>query len=136
MTRKKSPFLLSALLLITVSALGCGVNHAPPTTIDVGVARQSLERALAAWKEQAKPDSLMQDATAPLLVADEDWLMGFQLQAFELTQGQPTTMTAACVRFEVKLDLKSPKGERVQRKAQYSVTTSPSICVIREETNV
>ncbi len=127
---------MSALLLATVSALGCGVNHAPPTTIDVSVARQSLERALAAWKEQAKPDSLKQDAKAPVHVADEDWLMGYQLKGFELTPGEPKTMTASCVRFEVKLDLTSPKGERVQKKVQYSVTTSPSISVIREENNV
>jgi hypothetical protein len=136
MTPQNLRFLFGALLLASVSALGCGENHTPPATIDVGVARQSLERALAAWKGQVKPDSLRQDAKAPLHVADEDWIMGYQLQAFELTQGEPKPMTAACVRFEVKLDLTSPQGQRIQRKAQYSVTTSPSICVIREETNV
>lgn len=136
MTRRRFSLIVSALLLVTVSALGCGENHVPPATIDANVARQSLERALAAWKEKAKPDSLMQDAKAPIHMADEDWLMGFQLQNFELAQGEPKAMTSACVRFEVKLDLTSPQGQRVQRKVQYSVTTSPSISVVREETNV
>jgi hypothetical protein len=136
MKRKRLRLLSSALLIAMFSTLGCGGNHTPPATIDLNVAKESLNRALTAWKDQAQPQSLLQDAKTPLHVADEDWIMGYQLQAFELTQSEPKSMTASCVRFDVKLDLTSPKGQRVQRKVQYSVTTSPSISVIREETNV
>ena len=49
-------------MIFFVSAMGCGVNHTPPAAIDLNAARQSLDRLLTAWKEQAKPDSLLQDA--------------------------------------------------------------------------
>jgi hypothetical protein len=125
--------MIGTLIISFIGALGCGVNHTPPAAIDVGAARQSLDRVLTAWKEQAKPDSLLQDSKAPVHVADEDWIMGYQLKSFELAPGEPTPITAARVRFEVKLDLTSPQGKNVQRKVLYSVSTSPSISVIREE---
>lgn len=126
-------WMIGALMISLLSALGCGVNHTPPAAIDLGAARQSLDRALTAWKEQAKPDSLLQDAKAPVHVADEDWIMGYQLKSFELAAGDPTPITASRVRFEVKLDLTSPQGKSVQRNVLYSVSTSPSISVVREE---
>jgi hypothetical protein len=124
-----------AMCVALLSVFGCGGNNAPPATIDVNVARESLQRALTAWKDQAQPQSLMQDAASPVHVADEDWIMGFKLQAFEVASSEPMPITSACVRFEVKLELTSPKGQRVQKKAEYSVTTSPSISVVRAETN-
>lgn len=128
-------FWKGALLLLSFSALGCGVNHAPPKTIDVNVARSSLERALTAWKDQAQPQSLMQDPAAAVHVADEDWVMGYKLRSFAVAAGEPKPFTDACVRFEVKLEMTCPKGRSIQKTTEYSVTTSPSISVVRVDAN-
>jgi hypothetical protein len=135
--RSRRPFLLlvaafgAAMLLI----VGCGGPPKPPEGVDASLARTSLERVLNAWKEKSKPDALRQDSAAPIHAADEDWIMGYELVRYEISADAPQPIGSASLRYEVQLELKSPQGQRVDRKAKYLVSTSPSVSVVRAESN-
>lgn len=113
-----------AIALVLAFAAGCG---SAPTQSDPEVARQTLQRALDAWKRGDPPDAL-KDASPPVTVADTEWRRGAKLLAYELAD--KTEPSGFDQRFTVKLTLDADKKPRT---VMYDVSTHPKLVVVRAE---
>jgi hypothetical protein len=118
-------FLLAcAFLAIT----GCSGSPRPKPA-DPVQAREALRLALDTWQNGAAPESL-KERQPPIQVVDDQWRTGYRLIRYQLGgDGQIGTN----LRCQVQLSLKSTKGKSLNKKAMYSVGTSPVLTVSREE---
>jgi hypothetical protein len=115
-------------LAVLLSA-GCG--RAPPAPADPAKAREALQTALNAWKDGKEPNWL-QEQTPPVHVVDHEWLGGYRLLRFKVEKDEPA---GADLRCQVLLSLKDKRGNALQKRAVYSVGTSPVLTVVREESS-
>jgi hypothetical protein len=117
------------IAIVVLSASGCGIGGTPQAA-DSAQARTALTAALDAWKSGEKPEDLAK-RTPPLHIKDVDWSGGFQLVGYEAdTDGK---LVGYDMNYPVVLELKSPKGNSVKKKAVYTVTTQPELIVSRQE---
>jgi hypothetical protein len=117
------------IAIVVLSASGCGIGGSPQAA-DSAQARTALRTALDAWKAGEKPEELAK-RTPPLHIKDGDWKDGFQLIGYEAnTDGK---LVGYDMNYPVNLELKSPKGATVKKKAVYTVTTKPELIVSRQE---
>jgi hypothetical protein len=66
-----------------------------------------------------------------LHIKDVDWNDGFKLIGYEAnTDGR---LVGYDMNYPVNLELKSPKGTTLKKKAMYTVTTKPELIVSRQE---
>jgi hypothetical protein len=114
---------------VLLLAAGCGTGSSPQAA-DSSQARTALQTALDAWKAGEKPEDL-EKRSPPLHIKDVDWNGGFQLVGYEAnTDGK---LVGYDMNYPVNLELKSPKGDTVKKKAVYTVTTKPELIVSRQE---
>jgi hypothetical protein len=116
--------LMAALPLVSV-LIGCGSSQAryAPTTAE---AKTALELALTAWRD-GKPCGPI-EATPPVLVADEAWLAGQQIESFEI--GEEQDDGEGTKQFVVAVKMKKPPGDKSVR---YFVHGRDPVRVYREE---
>jgi len=118
--------------LVAVAAglviLGCG-RQTPPQPADPARAREALKAALDAW-QKGEPAEALHDRRPPVRVIDPEWRSGRRLVGYRLQDDQPLGGDLRC---QLLLSLKDANGKAVQKKAVYSVGTSPALTVVREE---
>jgi hypothetical protein len=112
--------------LLCAGVSGCGAS--PPKPADPEVARQTLDRALTAWKSGKTVDSLKEDSP-PIVVNDHAWSGGAQLIKYEV--GKTEHSLGADRRFDIVLWLKDSKGKEKKEKTEYRVGTAPVLTVVR-----
>jgi hypothetical protein len=114
---------------VLLTASGCGL-HATPQPADSTQAQAALRAALESWKAGEKPDHL-EELSPPIHVKDVDWVGGFRLVDFKAdAEGK---LVGYEMNYTVVLELKSPKGASVKKKAIYTVTTRPEVFISRQE---
>ena len=111
-----------------LSWAGCS-HTSPPSPADPGQARQALRLALDTWQQGSTP-GLLQASEPPIHVVDHQWRSGYKLVRYQLGGDGPL---GANLRCQVQLSLKNARGKPLQKKAIYSVGTSPVLTVVREE---
>jgi hypothetical protein len=116
-------------VLALAPLLGCG-KHSPPQPADPDQAREALRLALEAWK-RGEPADVLQENQPPIHVADHEWRAGCRLIRYQVAGRDQALGSNLCCR--VTLWMKDQRGKAVQRKAVYSVGTSPALTVVREE---
>lgn len=120
---------LAGAVALTLAFLpGCG--GATPHTADATQAQEALHKVLDAWKAGDTPEKLAEQ-TPPIRVSDVDWTQGFKLVSYQL--GEEGRLVGFDMNYAVVLELKSPKGKAVKKKAVYTVTTHPELLVLRQE---
>jgi hypothetical protein len=124
-TVKRSLFCLCAVSLL-LTASGCGDGLRP---VDPEAARNTLIKALDAWKGGGQPSALSQQEPS-IVVGDYFWDSGRKLVSYKIT-GQGTTDTRGNLRVPVTLTLQAPKKPETV-EATYIVTVSPTMTVFRE----
>jgi hypothetical protein len=107
---------------------GCS-GISPPKPADSVQARQALRMALDTWQKGAAPASL-KDGEPPIQIVDHQWRSGYKLVRYQVGGDRPL---GANLRCQVQLSLKNTKGKPLQKRAVYSVGTSPVLTVVREE---
>jgi L-alanine-DL-glutamate epimerase-like enolase superfamily enzyme len=118
-----------ALLLMCASLLaGCGETH-PNDPVRPEIARETLEAALTAWKEDRTAESLQQQSPA-IVVQDADWMTGARLTSFRLLDDGK--VVGANLSIEVELNLVDPQGKSRVRNVWYLVGTDPALTVFRD----
>lgn len=128
MTRRMC-FCALALALAGLSGAGCSTGPGPAGRVDAPKAREILNAVLDRWKGGDRPEAL-KEASPPIVVQDFDWMGGATLIAYEVDG--PGKDDDANLRIPVKLTLKTPKGQELQKAVSYVVGTSPAITVFRE----
>jgi hypothetical protein len=130
MKRIRFFFRLWVLLLACaiLGLAGCS-GSSRPKPADAAQAREALRLALKTWQNGVTPESL-KEREPPIQVLDHEWRTGYRLVRYELGRdGQIGTN----LRCQVQLALKNSKGKALNKKAVYSVGTSPVVTVTREE---
>ncbi|MHC5543393.1 hypothetical protein ACYOEI_34655, partial [Singulisphaera rosea] len=93
-------------------------------------AQEALQKVLDAWKAGETPEALA-TRTPPIHVSDGDWRSGFRLVGYKaIGEGQ---LVGYDMTYPVTLELKSPKGRGVAKKAVYTISTNPMLLVLRQE---
>jgi hypothetical protein len=117
------------LLISALSGLAGCSGPSRPMPADAVQAREALRLALDSWQKGAAAQAL-KDRQPPIQVVDHQWRTGYQLVRYQLgNDGQIGTN----LRCQVQLALKNPRGKALNKKAVYSVGTSPVLTVSREE---
>lgn len=117
-----------AVALTLAFLSGCG--GPTPHTADASRAQETLHAVLDAWKAGDTPEKLAQ-RTPPIRVTDVEWTQGFKLVGYQF--GDEGRLVGFDMNYAVVLELKSPKGKAVKKKAVYTVTTHPELLVLRQE---
>ncbi len=127
-TLARRPWWLAGLLwALTVAGCGSGLSATPA---DATRAEQVLHEALDAWKAGATQADLAGRAD-PIQVTDLDWKNGFRLVRYQ-SAGEGR-LVGFDMSYPVVLELKSPKGKTVKRKAIYVVSTAAVPLILRQE---
>jgi hypothetical protein len=116
------------LACVTCGLAGCNTSS-QRVPADPAQARAALRLALDTWRNGASAQALKQ-RQPPIQVVDHQWRTGYQLVRYQLAGDSPI---GANLRCQVQLSLKNSKGKTLNKKAIYSVGTSPVITVSREE---
>jgi hypothetical protein len=106
-------------LLLSI-APGCGVSSL--STVDSGQARQTLDRALSAWRD-GKTAASLKTMDPPLDAADHQWQSGLRLVKYEVAEDRPPSGPSQS--FRVTLWLKDNRSKETQVVTQYDVATNP-----------
>jgi hypothetical protein len=112
---------------VLLTAIGCGGTRLDP--VDPNAARDTLTKALDAWKGGMQPSMLAQQQP-PIIVNDSLWDQGRKLVSYKVNS-QGTADTRGNLRVPVTLTLQAPKKPEVI-EAKYVVTVSPKMTVFRE----
>lgn len=114
-------------LALSMALLGCGPGDIKtPGMSDPTVAKQSLTKALDAWKSGQQPNSL-----DGITVNDFDWHGGAKLASYAI-QADGVAFGES-VSFRATLDMTDAKGARQRVAAQYLVATTPKISISRSD---
>lgn len=116
---------LADWILIVMFLAGCGGGG----SIDVNVAKKSLETTLNSWKEGKSPGDLTSE-TPPIKVIDADWEKGNKLVEYEIVKEEKTGDHSLLVTANLKLE--PPKGKPTTPVARYIINTVPEITVFRK----
>ncbi|MEX2317574.1 MAG: hypothetical protein WD669_10515 [Pirellulales bacterium] len=122
---KRNVFRLTIVSLV-LTVCGCGDGLGP---VDPEAARNTLTKALDAWKGGSQPSALSQQEP-PIVVSDLFWESGRKLVSYKVT-GQGTADSRGNLRVPVTLTLQAPKQPETFA-ATYIVTVSPKMTVFRE----
>jgi hypothetical protein len=120
--------LLWAVGVLGVLAVGCtgGHENAP---VEADKAREVLRTALESWKKGDKVDAL-QRASPPIYVIDTEWQSGAVLKDYRVVNdGEEKDAHLFC---PVKLTVRTPGGQEVQREVTYIISTAPNVTVSRK----
>lgn len=116
--RRLAFYLFPAVLLV-----GCGFSpRAQKAHEEKGreIARQNLQ----AWREGKTIDSLK-----PVTIVEPRWQAGNTLENFAISDSIPDSEYQ--YRCKVELQLKNNQGKPVREVAEYVITTSPAVTMIR-----
>ena len=116
------------LSLLAIGLLGC-VPAVPVTDFDSSKAREVLDSALNAWKA-GKAKSLAK-RTPPIRFVDEDWRAGYRLAKFEVVH--PDELIQPMKGTQIQLTLIDPSGKTITRSAEYQITLTPHLAVLRSD---
>ena len=105
--------------------VGCGGGG----SIDVNVAKKSLETTLNSWKDGKSPSDLT-SVSPPIKVIEADWEKGSKLVEYEIVKEEKTGDHSLLVTVNLKLE--PPKGKPTTPVARYIVNTVPEITVFRK----
>jgi hypothetical protein len=125
-TRLRPPLWLAGALFLS---LGCGVGQ-DGRPADQAQAQQALSAVLDAWKRGERPDTLARQSP-PIRVSDLDWSGGLRLERYKADQAG--RLVGFDMNYPVVLELKSPRGKPLTKKAVYTVSTQPELLVLRQE---
>lgn len=115
--------LLLFLLLVTA---GCGTRL--PPAADSAKARAALQSALDSWQKGESAESL-QTRSPAIHVNDFSWDNKDRLAKYEVLSEQSSGQSW---KAKVLLTIQYANGAQMQREANYTVDTSPSLVVVRE----
>lgn len=119
---------LLAMAGATLMLSGCG-DDARSVALDPTAARQSLETALGAWKSGQTPESLKAGEPS-IIVGDWTWSQGYKLTSFRVLEEKNQGANLYCT---VELVVSGPKARAAKQRANYTVSTSPKVTVIRDD---
>jgi hypothetical protein len=125
--KRRRLWMACALVLMA----GCGIGQTGRPA-DPAAAERALRAALDAWKQGEDPDTLSR-RTPPILVSDVEWKGGLRLLRY--TADEAGRLVGFDMNYPVVLELKSPRGKAVTKRALYAVTTQPEVLVVRQEDN-
>jgi hypothetical protein len=123
---RKAVFLGLVCALVSAAG-GCRQTAAKP--VNVSLARDTLAKALDAWKAGKKPADL-QAGTPSIVVQDPDWTAGTKLTSYEVVG--PGTALNANLNCQVKLVLATADGQAEEKTVTYVVGTDPVLTVFRD----
>jgi hypothetical protein len=84
---RQCPRWLTALPFL---CLGCGIGGGGGAAVPAAdVARDALEKSLAAWKNGQRPGTIS-GGDAPIQAVDFTWQAGSKLQSFEIVREEPS----------------------------------------------
>lgn len=122
--RAAFPFLIAAMLFST----GCRKRFTA-SSADPEKARATLRQGLDAWKKGETPEAIR--ASASINFSDSEWSDGLKLVGYEVQgDGNYEGFDWQC---KVTLSLEDARGNKSERRAVYSVSTSPKLVVVRKE---
>jgi hypothetical protein len=114
------------VLLVLVGLVGCGAKAQPA---DSSTARNTLQRALDAWKAGESPEDFQKSGS--VTVSEPLWDKGTRLVKYDLQDKEEPA--GFDLRFTVKLSLEDGSGKKFEQKAFYTVSTSPALVIVRAE---
>jgi hypothetical protein len=121
--------ILAASAFIAPAAIsGCGSSSQAYTPASSATARESLDAALAAWQNGAKPEGISAGPTAVTAV-DFQWRDGQPLERYEVLEELPAEGDHD-KRFSARLKLKTAKAEQ---KVTYVLIGRDPVWVYRDE---
>ena len=116
------------MVTLACAIAGC-FGQSAPDSVRPDLAKDTLVKALSAWKDGSKIDSLQAQSPA-IVVQDKDWSAGSQLTEFTL-QGEGKAV-GANLSIEVELTLVDSAGKTSKPKVWYLVGTDPALTVFRD----
>ncbi len=116
------------IVILAFISSGC-FGQSAPDTVRPDLAKDTLIKALTAWKDGSKIDALQTQSPA-IVVQDMDWSAGAQLKEFSL-QGDGKAV-GANLSIEVELTLVDSSGKTSKPKVWYLVGTDPALTVFRD----
>jgi hypothetical protein len=117
--------------LVVVLALGAMSGCRPtPKPADPEKGREALRAALAAWQNGESAD-VLRGRSPSITAADRQWQEGYRLTRYEIADGGE--VVGYDLQCRVVLWLQGPGGKQTKEKAVYSVSTHPSLVVVRAE---
>jgi len=116
------------IVILAFVVSGC-FGQSAPDTVRPDLAKDTLIKALTAWKDGSKIDALHTQSPA-IVVQDMDWSAGAQLKEFSL-QGDGKAV-GANLSIEVELTLVDSSGKASKPKVWYLVGTDPALTVFRD----
>ncbi len=106
---------------------GCD-STAIPTPPSDDAAKQTLDRALSAWKQGETIEGVKKGSPS-IEVRDPIWMNGAKLTNYEVKgQGRPS---GAQLAYRVKLSLTDASGKKSEQTVTYEVGTDPILTVFR-----
>ncbi|WP_165070782.1 hypothetical protein [Paludisphaera rhizosphaerae] len=127
---RTTPIILAPALALVLAA-GCGrePEGSGAPSYDSDQAKTTLVAALDAWKQgQAKS---LPRRKPPIRFEDDDFAAGFKLTDYELEEPDATIGLHQDV--PVFLSLRDKKGDVVNRRVLYQISTTPQIAVLRSD---
>jgi hypothetical protein len=114
--------------LVVACLFGC-VPAIPETDFDSSLAREVLDTALTAWREGKAKTLSKRNPT--IRFVDEDWRAGYRLAKFEVVHpDEPIQLHKGT---QIQLTLIDPNGKTITRPAEYQITLTPNIAVLRSD---
>jgi hypothetical protein len=124
MLRWPYPEILLAAACLALA--GCGKAELKR---QLGLATESVEAGLEAWKQGASAQTLTTRST-PIEFHDDDWQQSARLIDYEVVSAyHETDGTPRCA---VLLTIESGQGEPRQLKVTYQVLTEPKVIIARD----
>jgi hypothetical protein len=114
------------MVLFVIGVVGCGAPS-PPNPSDPVAGKETLTKALDAWKRGETHEAYKQSAPS-VTVVDKQWKDGYKLLSYEIDDSVPDGFD---VQFKAKLEVKDPSGKQSKSKAVYNVSTSPAFVIVR-----
>ncbi len=115
-------------LTLGIFMAGC-TGESTPDSVRPDLAKETLVKALTAWKDGGQIESLQAQSPA-ITVQDMDWSAGKELKDFAL-QGDGKAV-GANLSIEVELTLVDSSGKASKPKVWYLVGTDPALTVFRD----
>jgi hypothetical protein len=126
MRARKRYLTLPLLVLGVIVQPGCRPSAQQS---DPDRARATLRQALDAWQKGETPDAFRERTS--VTAVEPKWQAGVRLVGHEmLGEGEMSGFDWQC---KVRLSLENAGGKKSQEKATYSISTSPTLVIVRSE---
>ncbi len=117
---------IALLSVISVGGIvGCG--QARSYALNTDLAQASVEEAMQAWVDGAKPEDLKPN----IIVGDTEWSQGKKLASFEILEDDATT-DGSNLHIRVKRKFRGERGAS-ESTMKYIVSTSPAITIFPQQ---